>query len=601
MSANPFANSEPSAPDDEGRAGHLRAVAERETSQGISPEADPETSGRMGDRLVQKGLISADQLDVALLEQRRGDKMLGEVLVDLGFITENTLTALLAESSGSEQFDLHHTVLDVDVVKLIPRDVAERHKVIIVGVTDGTVRLAMADIYNVVAMDRVRRFFPRAVELHLVVASETEIMEAIDSYYGYEMSIDGLLREIEDGDASATRVETGEEGFVNPTVRLVNAIILDAIKQGASDIHFEPENMFVRLRYRIDGVMTQIRTFHKEYWASICVRLKIMAGMNIAEARLPQDGRFSFNVGAREVDFRVASHPTVDGENLVIRVLDKAKSLVPLDQLGYAPDKVTLIKKVLKRPEGIVIVTGPTGSGKTTTLYSVLSYLNSIDVNIMTLEEPVEYQLPLLRQADVREGGGMGFADGVRSILRQDPDVIFIGEVRDEATSTMALRAAMTGHQVFTTLHTADAVGAVSRLVDLGLPPQMLAGNIIAVLAQRLVRKLCVNCKQPYTADADECRILGVDPAQPPTLYRATGCKSCRFSGYRGRTAVVEILPFNDDLDELVATRATRGRFLSAARDQGFKQMADDGAEKVLAGETSVDELVQTINVVDRL
>ena len=559
------------------------------------------SSGRMGERLVAKGLLSADQLDVALLEQKHSNKMLGEILVDLGFITENALTAILAESSGSEQFDLEHTVLDAETVRQVPREIAERHKVIIVGVGEDEVRLAMADIYNVVALDRIRRFFPRSVDILPVVASETEIMEAIDRYYGYEMSIDGLLREIEEGEASGRGVETGDEGFVNPTVRLVNAIILDAIKQGASDLHFEPENMFVRLRYRIDGVMMQIRTFHKDYWPSICVRLKIMAGMNIAEARLPQDGRFSFNVGAREVDFRVASHPTVHGENLVIRILDKAKSLVPLDQLGFEGAHVTLLKKLLKRPEGIVIVTGPTGSGKTTTLYSVLGYLNAIDINVMTLEEPVEYQLPLLRQADVREGGGMGFADGVRSILRQDPDVIFIGEVRDEATSNMALRAAMTGHQVYTTLHTADAVGAISRLIDLGLPAQMLAGNIIAVLAQRLVRRLCEHCREAYTATPEDCRLLGIDGAAPPTLYRAVGCSQCRNTGYRGRTAIVEILPFNDDLDELVATRATRGQFLSVARGYGFRQMADDGAGKVLAGETSTAELVHTVNLVDRL
>ncbi len=556
---------------------------------------------RIGDRLVSKGLISADQLDVALLEQKRRGKMLGEVLVDLGFITENALASMLAEASGLERFELSSAMLDVEMVRIIPREVAERHKVLVIGMTATEAQIAMADIYNVLALDRIRRFFDRGVELVPVVASETDVMEAIDRYYGYEMSIDGLLREIEDGDAGRSTNTLAEEGFVNPTVRLVNAILMDAIKLGASDLHFEPENLFVRLRYRIDGVMTQIRTFHKDYWPSICVRLKILSGMNIAETRNPQDGRFSMNVGAREVDFRVASHPTVHGENLVIRVLDKAKSLVPLDALGYSAAQVALLKKLLMRPEGIIIVTGPTGSGKTTTLYSMLGYLNSMDVNIMTLEEPVEYQLPLLRQADVREGIGMGFAEGVRSILRQDPDIVFVGEVRDHPTAAMALRAAMTGHQVFTTLHTGDAVGAISRLVDLGLPPAMLAGNIIGILAQRLVRRLCTQCKQPETARPEACRILGADPANPPTIYAAKGCPACRNTGYRGRTAIAEILPMSNELDELVADNATRGRVLRSARDSGFQVMADDGVAKVLAGETSIEELISTVNLIDRL
>ncbi len=563
---------------------------------------EAEDKPRFGEKLVEQGVISRDQLEVALLEQRSGSKMIGEILVELGFITENALAATLAESSGLDRFELRHTVLDHATVKQLPREIAERYKILPVAVTDTEIRVAMADVYNVLAIDQVRRYFPRGLEIVPLVASETEVADAIDSYYGYEMSIDGLLREIEDGDASALAVQTGTEGFVNPTVRLVNAIILDAIKVGASDLHFEPESMFVRLRYRIDGVMTHIRAFHKEYWPSVCVRMKIMSGMNIAENRNPQDGRFTFNVGAREVDFRVATHPTIHGENIVIRVLDKAKSLVPLDRLGYALDTVSHLKKLLKRPEGIIIVTGPTGSGKTTTLYSMLNYMNSMDRNIMTLEEPVEYQLSLIRQSDVRDAGGMNFAEGVRSILRQDPDIVFVGEVRDEATATMALRAAMTGHQVFTTLHTNDSFGAISRLVDLGLPPTMLSGNIIAVMAQRLLRKLCLKCREEGPATADECRILGVDPADPPIIYRARGCPECRHSGYKGRTAVVEVLAFNPELDELVARSATRGPMLEAARrDPTFRTMAEDGVSKVLSGDTSVAELIGTVNMVDRL
>lgn len=554
---------------------------------------------KLGEKLIEQGVIAPDQLEVALREQQRTNKMLGEVLVSLGFITESTLAATLSESSGFARFDLTHTVLDTEVVRAVPKETAQRYAILPVASDNKTVQVAMADVYDVVAIDRLRQFFPRHKEIVPMVASSSEIMEAIDAYYGYEMSIDKLLAEIEQGEAPAPTIQTGDEGFINPTVRLANAIILDAVKLGASDVHFEPEDLFVRLRYRIDGIMTQGKAFHKKFWPSLCVRLKIMAGMNIAESRKPQDGRFTFQVAAREVDFRVAAHPAVHGENIVLRILDKAKSLQPLHSLGYDPDIVALIKKLLRRPEGIVVVTGPTGSGKTTTMYSLLSYLNSMRVNIMTLEEPVEYDLPVIRQSDVRDG--MSFSDGVRSILRQDPDVIFIGEVRDGDTASMALRAAMTGHKVFTTLHTNDAFGAVSRMIDFGLSPNMLAGNIIAVLAQRLLRRLCEHCAEPYTASPDDCRILDEDPDHPPTIYRAVGCDHCRQSGYHGRTAIAEVLPFSEDLDEAVARGGTRRSMRKEATALGFTSLAESGTAKVLTGETSVAELLDTVNLVDRL
>ena len=566
-----------------------------------SGATDPQSERviKLGEKLIEQGVIAPDQLEVALREQRRSNKMLGEALVSLGFITESTLAATLSESSGFARFDLAHTVLDTDVVRTLPKEIAQNYAVLPVASDTETVQVAMADVYDVVAIDRIRRYFPRHKEIVPMVASPSEIMEAIDAYYGYEMSIDKLLAGIEKGETELPTVQTGDEGFVNPTVRLANAIILDAVKAGASDIHFEPEDLFVRLRYRIDGVMTQGKAFHKNFWPALSVRLKIMAGMNIAESRKPQDGRFTFQVAAREVDFRVAAHPSVHGENMVLRILDKAKSLRSLDSLGYDRHVVDLIKKLMRRPEGIVVVTGPTGSGKTTSMYSLLSYLNSMSVNIMTLEEPVEYDLPVIRQSDVRDG--MSFSDGVRSILRQDPDIVFIGEVRDSDTANMALRAAMTGHKVFTTLHTNDSLGAVSRLIDFGLSPGMLAGNIIAVMAQRLLRRLCPACKIPYTAGAEDCRILDVDPADPPTLYAAQGCESCRNTGYAGRTAIAEVLPFNEALDEVIVQGGTRRQIREAAKDNGFTPLAESGTAKVLAGETSVAELINTVNLVDRL
>ena len=459
-----------------------------------TPSAPPPGNGasmaRIGDKLVELGLISKDQLQVALYEKKRSNKLMGNLLVELGFITETALSAVLAESSGFERFDPKSTVVDPTLIKQLPKEMAQRCRVLPVSLDGESLRLAMADIYDVLAIDQARRYLPQGVEIIPLVCSESELASAIDQYYGYEFSIDGILRELETGNHDLSSAALSGDGYVHPLVRLVNAVLFDAVKAGASDIHFEPEGSFLRLRYRIDGVLTQIRTVHKDHWAAISHRLKIIAGMNIADKLNPQDGRFSLTVGQRHVDFRVSALPTVHGENLVVRILDRSGSLLAVDQLGFSAGNRALLERLLKRPEGIILATGPTGSGKTTTLYAVLTHINSLERNIMTLEDPVEYALPLIRQAQVREGTSLTFAEGVRALLRQDPDVIFIGEVRDQATASMALRAAMTGHQVYSTLHANDAAGALPRLHDLGLHHGLLAGNVIGIIAQRLVRRL---------------------------------------------------------------------------------------------------------------
>lgn len=566
----------------------------------LPPEATEGASAslRIGDRLVEIGLISIDQLEVALLEQKRSNKMLGEILVEFGLVTEGALSQVIAESAGRSRFDARAVIVDPEVLALVPKHVAVRFKVLPVAVIDESVlQVAMADVYNVMALDQVRRTLPTHMSIEPLVCTDVELQDAIDQNYGYQMSIDGILRELETGELDSVSLNAEDQGYVNPTVRLVNAILIDAIKRGASDIHFEPEGSFLRLRYRIDGVMVPVRSFHKDYWPAIAVRIKVISGLNIADSRNPQDGRLSFGLSGREVDFRVASQPTVHGENIVMRILDKAKSLLPLEDLGFGEGNVELLKRLLVRPEGIVIVAGPTGSGKTTTLYSILQYINSTDVNIMTLEDPVEYQLPLIRQANVRESTSMNFSEGIRSMLRQDPDILFIGEIRDSDTAQMAMRAAMTGHQVYTTLHTNNAIGVIPRLADIGVPNYLLSGQIICCIAQRLVRTLCLACRVPRAATDDECRILGVLPEKPPTLHDATGCAECGHLGYRGRTAVVEILSINDEIDELIATSGTRAALLTAADQNGFRTMADDGRDKVLAGEISLQELMRAVDL----
>ena len=557
---------------------------------------------RLGEKLISLGLISKDQLNIALQEQKSTKKMLGNILVEMGFITEGALGEVLAESSGTQKFDSKSAVLDPALVRTIPKDIAGRYKLIAVDQQGDTAYIAMADVYNVLAIDQVKRFFPRTIKLLPIFCTETEILELIDQYYDYEMSLDGILKEIETGIRDKTTKLDGQtEGYVNPTVRLVNALLVDAIRAGASDIHLEPEGTFLRLRYRVDGQMTQAMSFHRDYWSAIAVRLKIMSGMNIAETRFPQDGRISFNVMGREVDFRVATLPTIHGENIVMRLLDKKKSLVPLEKLGFSKHNMNLLKKLIKRPEGIVIMTGPTGSGKTTTLYSILNYINSVDVNIMTLEDPVEYQLPMIRQTQVKEGAGVDFSSGIRSLMRQDPDIIFVGEVRDEDTGLMAVRAALTGHQVYTTLHTNDALGAIPRLMDIGVPKHLIAGTLICSLAQRLARKLCVHCKRQRPATEQECRVLGKEAADAPLIHEAVGCVKCGMKGYKGRTAILEILPIDREFDELIATGATRKVMMEHALKEGFVSMVQDGIDKVLKGDIDVEELIGTVDVTDRL
>ncbi|MCE2927069.1 MAG: Flp pilus assembly complex ATPase component TadA [Rickettsiales bacterium] len=557
---------------------------------------------RLGEKLMALGLISQDQLQIVLTEQKTSKKLFGAILVEMGFITESALGEVLAESSGTEKFDPKSSMLDAAVVRRVPKDVALRHKVIPVSYKNDTLQLAMADVYNVLAIDQVRRHMPRNTKIVPIYCTDSEILELIDQYYDYEISVDGILKEIETGIRdNSNKLDGRQEGYVNPTVRLVNALLVDAIKQGASDIHFEPEGTFLRLRYRIDGQMIQVRSFHRDYWSAMVVRIKIMSSMNIAETRNPQDGRISYNVLGRDVDFRVATQPTIHGENIVMRLLDKTKSLVPLENLGFSEHNIGVLKKLLMRPEGIIIVTGPTGSGKTTTLYSILSYINNIDTNIMTLEDPVEYQLPLIRQSNVREGSGMDFLNGIKSLMRQDPDIIFVGEVRDEDTALMAVRAALTGHQVYTTLHTNDALGAIPRLGDIGVPAHLLATSLIGCLAQRLARKLCQHCKQPRAATPEECKILGVDPAKGTNVYEAKGCEKCSHKGYKGRTGIVEILRIDRGLEELISTHATRKTMMDYVLENGFITMQQDGIQKVLAGEITLAELISTIDLTDRL
>jgi general secretion pathway protein E/type IV pilus assembly protein PilB len=558
---------------------------------------------RLGELLVQQGLITKDQLAIVLAEQRNSNVPLGRLLVRLGFVTETAIRDIMARTVGQESIDLAQVVADPEALSLVPEDFARRNHLLPIAYdqTDHVLTIATTEIFNVVALDQLRAMLGPHVELKTQLAAEAQLGDFIDQFYGHELSVDGILTEIETGEIDYDSLQAGGDEYTQPMVRLVNAILVDAVKRGASDIHFEPEYAFLRIRYRIDGVLETVRSLHKTYMPGITVRLKVVSEMNIAETRAPQDGRLSLTLNGRPVDFRVSTQPTIYGENIVLRVLDREKSIVNLDRMNLSKETMSKLDVMLSRPEGILVVTGPTGSGKTTTLYSLLAQVNDETVNIMTLEDPVEYPLTLMRQTSVNEVARMDFANGIRSIMRQDPDIILVGEVRDKETAEMAFRAAMTGHQVFTTLHTNSALGAFPRLLDIGIQPDIMAGNIIGIIAQRLVRMLCSHCKEAYAPSQDERRLLGPAADSVSFLYRPVGCKSCGNKGYRGRTPIMELLVMDGDLDELVARRATAKELRAEAVSKGFRSLAEEGITRALDGITSLAEVARTVDLTGRL
>ncbi len=558
---------------------------------------------RLGDLMIQQGLITQDQLRIAVIEQEQNNIPLGRQLVRLGFVSENMVRDLVAHTIGQESIDLTTVVADVDALNMVSEDFARRFHVLPVAFEDATKTMivAMADMFNVVALDQLRAMLGGQIQLKPVLAGEAQLEEHIDQFYGYELSVDGILREIETGEIDYQSLTADGDEYTQPVVRLVGALLMDAVKRGASDIHFEPEFAFLRIRYRIDGVLQQVRSLHKSYWPGIAVRLKVISGMDIAETRAPQDGRLNMNLCGRPIDFRVSAHPTIHGENIVLRVLDRERSIIPLERMGLRTSTLEQLQLMMTRPEGILIVTGPTGSGKTTTLYSLLSHQNTEAVNIMTLEDPVEYPVSQMRQTSVAEVNKIDFANGIRSIMRQDPDIILVGEVRDADTATMAFRAAMTGHQVFTTLHTNSALGAFPRLLDIGISPDIMAGNIIGVVAQRLVRVLCPHCKESAKPSDDERKILGVKVNEAIQIFKHKGCKRCNQTGYRGRMAIMELLRIDSDMDSLIARRAHFDELRKVALEKGFNTLADDGVRRILEGYTSIEEVMRVIDLTSRI
>jgi len=568
------------------------------------------TARPIGDLLVAEGLVTREQVARAMEIQHESGGLLGRILVEMGVLSDGQLARMLAQQWGLPYTDLPPTEIASDVAQLIPTYLAQRHGVIAISRKDDRLVVAMSDPSNVAAIDDVRLL--TGLEVDIVIASNDDLTRAQARLYGIAADVEEVLKQTgtsaepdlipEIGpleNVSLDRLRTlGEQA---PIVRIVDQIFLQAVRAGASDIHIEPQQKDMVVRFRIDGLLADIMTPPKALQQALTSRIKILASMDIAERRLPQDGHIHLRIEGREHDLRISTLPTVLGEKCVVRILDQSSTRVSLTRIGLPDDVLAKWESLVSKPYGMIIVTGPTGSGKTTTLYTSLARINTPERNVVSVEDPVEYQIPRVNQVQVNVRAGLTFATGLRSILRQDPDVVLIGEIRDRETAEIAIQASMTGHLVLSTLHTNDSAGAVTRLGDMGIEGFLITSSVIGVLAQRLVRVVCLHCKEAYIPPAAALRRLELDPAQEKSvkLYRGRGCDFCRGTGYRGRTGAFELMVMSDRLRSLVLAGASTDEIRAAAQAEGMRTLRQDGVEKVLAGVTTIEELLRVVFVHD--
>jgi type IV pilus assembly protein PilB len=550
---------------------------------------------RLGDILVEEQLLTPDDLERALETQQRTGASLGRVLIGLRLITEAELVAALAKQLGMEFVSVAQVRLEPGIVSMVPESLARRYSVIPVGTDDqGRLKVAMSDPSNIVALDDLRTATDR--EIVPVVGLRAEIVAAIDRFGAGTVEEAGDLAQVLGGAEEAVDIQDALGDVVDdaPLVRFVNAMITRATRDRASDIHVEPGETEVRVRYRVDGVLQDVLTQPRRAHAGIVSRLKIMADMDIAERRVPQDGRMTLKLDGRAVDLRVSTLPTVYGEKVVMRVLDKSSVLLELGDLGFTEHNFARFERSFRKPYGMLLVTGPTGSGKSTTLYATLNAINRPEINIVTVEDPVEYRLPGTNQVQIHPKSGLTFPRSLRSILRQDPDVVMVGEMRDQETAHIGMEAALTGHLVLSTLHTNDAPSAVIRLTQMGLDPFLVGSAVDCVLAQRLARRLCSRCKAPYTPEPGTAG-FGVDGEELPTLFRHVGCEHCAQTGYRGRLALHEVLVVSEEIERVIVQGGSTDEVAEVGRAQGMRSLREDGLSKVLLGETTLEEIARVI------
>jgi type IV pilus assembly protein PilB len=550
---------------------------------------------QLTDILLNDGLVSETQLTAAYDEHQKDGRSLGRVLVDQGVLSESQLVAALAQQVGLPFVDLTEYNVDGSAIGRVPGGVCRRHVALPIAYEDGRLLVAMADPGNVFALDDFRSI--TGMDVRPVVATKGDVLAAIDRYYRADADMDDITSamEVEEDDDLSNVREVVEDA---PIVKYVNLLITQAIQDRASDIHIEPTEHDLRVRYRIDGVLHEVMRSPRAIQSGVISRLKIMADINIAERRIPQDGRLSVNAHGKKIDLRVATLPTVWGEKVVMRVLDNSTARLSLDDLGFGVSNYTRYSKSFTKPYGMMLVTGPTGSGKSTTLYATLNIVSKPEVNVITVEDPVEYRLPGINQVQTNNKAGLTFASALRSILRSDPDVVLIGEIRDHETAQIAVEAALTGHLVLSTLHTNDAPSSITRLTEMGIEPFLVGSALDCVLAQRLTRRLCDKCKDPYQPDEELLERVGY-PWTPgekiPTLYRAAGCSACSKTGYKGRIALHEVMEVTEEIERLTVERSSAAAIGEIARAQGMLTLRQDGMSKVGQGVTSIEEILRVV------
>jgi type IV pilus assembly protein PilB len=554
-------------------------------------------SKQLGQILIELGFITPAQLESALEEHRKTPKSLGRVLIDLGMIKEADLVRALAEQVGLEFVDLNEFPIDATATVLLPEALSRRYRAIPIGERDGRLLVAMSDPANVYALDDIRTITGR--EVQPVVATANDVETAIQKFSGMDSQVEAMATiaaEAADGETPEDLEAALEDA---PIVKLVNAIMTQAVGDRASDVHLEPAERNVRIRFRVDGVLHEpMPPAPKNIQGGLISRLKVMADLNIAEKRVPQDGRISMKVGGRALDLRLATLPTVYGEKVVIRILDKTNALLALEDLGFLEDSYKRFSESFKKPYGAILVTGPTGSGKSTTMYSTLNILNEEAKNIITVEDPVEYRLAGVNQMQVNPKAGLTFASALRSILRADPDIVLIGEIRDRETAVIAIEAALTGHLVLSSLHTNDAPSAITRLVEMDVETFLVASAIDAVVAQRLARKLCERCRTAYQPEQPELLAAGYPEwlwPEIPELFKAQGCAACANTGFRGRIGLYEVMQMSEEIERLTVERSSADAIRTVAVQQGMMTLREDGLEKARMGITSLDEVARVV------
>ena len=558
---------------------------------------------RLGDLLVDAGVITEEQLGAALKSQKESKRRLGDELIQTGVITERQLIDALMIQLGIDYVDLSETEISPEMAQILPKNIAKKHSVVPVRTRGDELYLAMVDPLNFIATEEVRAATRKRIVP--VIATQSGVDHAISALYGTEGAKRAIREMQQEGvqgtDYTSTQVsEVGDAESAAPSIRLVDSIIERGISDRASDIHIEPQADIVNVRMRVDGLLHNTLTIPKELQQSVTSRIKIMCNMDVTERRVPQDGRAIVRIRMREADLRTSTLPTVHGEKIVMRILDREAKQNTAEELGFYGKNLEVYEELLTNTQGVILLVGPTGSGKSSTLFTMINHLNTEEVNIVTLEDPVEYNITGVNQVQVSEKTGMTFASGLRSILRQDPDIVGVGEIRDDETAEIAMRAAVTGHLVLSTLHTGDAVSTLDRLSDMGVEPYMLATALKGVISQRLVRRVCTHCREPYTPSPEELASLGIDESSTDVqFYRGAGCSECFNSGYRGRIVVAEALVIDRDISNAIHKEAPRDELMAAVRASGFEPIINNARDLVLRGITTIDEVNRTIHTTD--